>query len=92
MFRIPTLITALALLPLTGRAGENVPVDQLPDVVVNAIHVEYPGAKLLKAEVEKEEEVTFYEVHVVHQDIKMEIDVSPEGKVLAVDENLRKQN
>ena len=90
MFRISTLITALAFLPFASQAGENVPVDKLPDDVVTAIHAEYPGARLLEAELEKEEEVTFYEVHVVHQGIKMEIDVSPEGKVLAIDEDLEK--
>ncbi len=92
MFKISALLTALAIYPLAVRAGETVPVDKLPDVVVKAIHAEYPDAELLEAELEKEEEVSFFAVDVVHQGIKMEIDVSPEGKVLAIDEDLKKQN
>ena len=91
MSRTRFLLAALALLPLALRAGENVPLDKLPEVVVKAIHNDYPDAKLLKAELEKEGEVTFYEVDVVHEGIKMEIDVSPEGKVLAIDEDLKRK-
>lgn len=91
MFRTRILLTALVLLPLAIRAGEMVPLHKLPDVIVKAIHAEYPGAKLLEAELEKEEEVTFYEVEVIHENIKMKIDVSPEGKVLAIDEELKKK-
>ena len=92
MFRFTTLITVPALIPFVCQAGENVPLDKLPGDVVSAIHAEYPDAELLKAELEREEEVTFYEVDVIHQGIKMEIDVSPEGKVLAIDEKLKNQN
>ena len=92
MSKICALLIALAICPVAACAGEDVPVDKLPKVVIEAIHTEYPDAKLLEAKLEKEEEVTFYAVDVVHQGIKMEIDVSPEGKVLAIDEDLKKQN
>lgn len=85
------LLPALAFVPLMALADEDdVPIDKLPEVVVKAIHTDYPGAKLLEAELEKEGEVTFYEVDVVHQGIKMEIDVSPEGKILAIDEEVKR--
>ena len=84
------LLTTFALLPLAVIAGDDVPLDELPEVVVKAIKTEYPDAKLLEAELEKEGEVTFYEVDVVHQGIKMAVDVSPEGKVLAIDEEVKR--
>lgn len=90
MSRTPALLSLLALICPALHAGEDVPVEKLPETVVKAIHTEYPGAKLLEAELEKEGEVTFYEVDVIHQGIKMEVDVSPEGKVLAIDEKLKK--
>ena len=91
MFKICALLTALAIYPFAVRGGEDIPVDKVPEIVVQAIHAEYPDAELLAAEVEKEEEITFYAVDVVHQGIRMEIDVSPDGKVLAIDEDLKKE-
>jgi len=67
-------------------AGEDVPAAKLPEPVTKAIMERFPKAELIKAEKETEKGKVKYEVKIRTEGKEKEVDVSPEGKILEVDD------
>lgn len=86
MFRIRILITALTTLfviPVDSAcAGENIPLDQLPQAVVETVKKQFPGAELREAERNEEQGQPIYEVDISVNGTKKEVEVTPTGKIV----------
>jgi hypothetical protein len=65
---------------------ENVPINQLPKPVADAIKNRFPKSQMLEAEKDMEKgKVAKYEVKVRNEGKSYDIDVTPDGKILKVE-------
>ena len=82
------LLAALALLGLTGTAAadDDIPVDQLPPAVVQAIQQRFPGARIEEAERKDKDGQAVFEVEIEVDDDDKDVIVTPEGQILEVDD------
>lgn len=69
---------------LSGR----VPVASLPAPVTAAVEGRFPGAKLLKAELDVEAGVETFELELRHEKRRYEVEVTSAGRILDVDRDL----
>jgi hypothetical protein len=80
----------LIALHVAGKVEDSdavsVAISDLPSVVVAAVEQTRPGATIASAEVEEEDGEQLYEVTVVDGGVEYEIDVSPTGAVLEVEQ------
>ena len=85
---IRVAIFAVLVGGLAGRvqAGPDVPIDQLPKPVVEAVKKQFPNGELVEAEKEKDQGQMVYEVEVMVAGEEKEIEVSPEGKIVEIDD------
>ncbi len=67
-------------------AGTPVPVTELPGAVTKAVENYFPGAKATSAQRDKDDGKEHFEVRIEYKDLHLEVDISPEGKVLDVDQ------
>ena len=65
----------------------DIPVDELPDSIIEAVAEAVPGGEISEAELEKEDGETVYEVTVEKDGKKIEVELSLEGEVLEVEED-----
>jgi uncharacterized membrane protein YkoI len=83
---------AVALVVLAGAARadeeEKVPLDKLPKAVVDAVKEKFPKAELLSADKEKEDGKTLYEVAIKDGKQKIDVTVTPEGKIVAIEKEI----
>jgi uncharacterized membrane protein YkoI len=80
------MVAVLGLVAGLGRADEEkVPLSKLPKKVVDAVKAKYPDAKLVKAEKEKEDNETVYEVAIENDGQKLEVHVKPDGTITEVE-------
>jgi hypothetical protein len=84
---IMSLALAGALMVAPLHAGDDVPIEQLPEPVRQAVEDRFPGAQFRSAERETDDGATYYEVEIVHQGREYEVDVTPEGRILDVEED-----
>jgi uncharacterized membrane protein YkoI len=85
------VLAALGLFVIAGagRADEKkIPLDQVPKVVLDAVKARFADAKVTKAETETEEGKTIYEIAITHKGQKIEVEVSPEGKILEYEKQI----
>ena len=64
----------------------DIPVDELPDSIAEAVAEAVPDGKITEAELEREDGETVYEVTVEKDGKEIEIELSLEGDVLEVEE------
>jgi uncharacterized membrane protein YkoI len=85
---IRVAIFAVLVGGLAGRvqAGPDVPIDQLPKPVVETVKKQFPNGELVEAETEKDQGQMVYEVEVMVAGEEKEIEVSPEGKIVEIDD------
>jgi hypothetical protein len=84
-------LVALAVLgaALPARAGEKaVKESDISKPALEAVKKKYPKAKLVKFAKEEEDGKTTYEVSIEDGKRKIDIDLSPEGKILAEEETI----
>jgi hypothetical protein len=83
------LAAVAAMVVLTGtmvRAEEEkLPLDKLPTAVVKAIKAKYPKAEMVSAEAGDEDGKKQFEVELKNGGHDLEVTLSPEGKILAVE-------
>jgi uncharacterized membrane protein YkoI len=85
------LSLAFALLPANGpvRAEEQeVPLDQVPKAVIEAIKAKFPGATLSEAETETEDGKTIYEVTLNYKGQEYTVSATAEGKITEIEREL----
>jgi hypothetical protein len=64
---------------------EKLPLDKLPATVVKAIKAKYPKAEMVSAEAGDEDGKKQFEVEIKNGGHDLEVTLSPEGKILAVE-------
>jgi hypothetical protein len=83
------LAAVAAIVVLTGtmvRAEEEkLPLEKLPTAVVKAIKAKYPKAEMVSAEAGDEDGKKQFEVELKNGGRDLEVTLSPEGKILAVE-------
>ena len=91
-FRRLTLVLAAAAALAAARPAaadeEKVPLDKVPRAVLDAVKDKYPDAELVGAERETEKGKTHYEIALKHKGSKLEVILTPEGKVVAVEKTI----
>ena len=82
-------VSAISLsLLLLGACASNeveVPLSEVPDVVLAAAREARPGIELTEAELETEDGVQVYELEGELDGVEYEIEVSPSGEVLEIE-------
>jgi hypothetical protein len=85
------LLVSLAACAAFGMAGpaaadDDIPIDQLPPAVVQAIQQRFPGAKIEDAERKTRDGQAVLEVEIEVDDDDKDIIITPEGQILEVDD------
>jgi hypothetical protein len=70
----------------TGEGEVEIPISEVPPAVMSAAQDSVDGLQVSEAEVEWEEGVQNYELEGTANGKEYEIDISPAGKVLSVEE------
>ena len=78
-------ILAFATASSTLIAGEDIAVAKLPNAVTKALMERFPKAELINAEKETDKGQMHYEVKIRTEGTMKEVNVSPEGKILKVE-------
>jgi hypothetical protein len=68
---------------------EKVPLDKLPKAVKDAVLKRFPKADLKSAEKENEKGKVVYEVAIVYKDQKIEVTLTPEGKITEIEKVIK---
>ncbi|MFL2493167.1 MAG: SAP domain-containing protein [Candidatus Thalassarchaeum sp.] len=73
---------------IVSEEGEeiDIPVDELPDSIAEAVAEAIPGGEITEAELEREDGETIYEVTVEKDGKEFEVELNLEGEVLEVEE------
>jgi hypothetical protein len=78
-----------ALVVLGVRADEEkVPLDKVPKAVIDAVKKRFPKAKLVEAAKETEGGKTEYEVTIKDGDTKIDVTLTPEGKITLIEKTI----
>src|SRR5262245_14200581 len=91
---IPSWRTAAVVMGLFLCAGaapadeEKVPLDKLPQAVVDAVKAKFPKAKLVSAEKETDDGKTVYEVAIKNDKQSIEVTLTPEGKIVEIEKRI----
>ena len=92
MSRFLTSLLAAALLSVAfssaGADEEKVPLDKVPKAVLDAVKAKFPGAELAGAEKETTNGKVVYELALKHKGQKMDVTLTPEGKVIEVEKQI----
>lgn len=80
-----TVLFFLFALSAKSFAGTTINTEELPTPAKQVIQEYFVGSQVLSAKKDKDDGVTTYEVKIQHKAIKLEVDVSGEGKILDVD-------
>jgi uncharacterized membrane protein YkoI len=84
-----SVILGMCVLATAARADEEkIELDKLPKAVIDAVKKKFPDAELKSAEKEKEGGKEVFEVVIKNKDQNLEVIVSPEGKILAVEKEI----
>jgi len=67
---------------------EKIALDKLPKAVTDAVKKKFPDAELKSAEIEKENGKDVYEVVIKYKDQAIEVVLTPEGKIIAVEKEM----
>jgi hypothetical protein len=89
-------LLVMAITGLVVRADdekeEKVPLDKLPKAVVEAVKAKFPKAELVSAEKENEDGKIVYEVAIKNEGSRIEVIVTPEGKILVVEKEIESKD
>jgi uncharacterized membrane protein YkoI len=78
-------IALTAICIASAYAGTLITLSEVPAPVNKAIAEYFPGSKAISAKRDTDDGKTKYEVKIQYKEIKLEVEVSPEGKILDVD-------
>src|SRR5437879_2104073 len=84
-------VVAVGLFMCAGAAPggeEKVPLDKLPQAVVDAVKAKFPKAKLVSAEKETDDGKTVYEVAIKNDKQSIEVTLTPEGKIIEIEKQI----
>lgn len=70
-------------------AGDPVSVDRLPSAVVATVEAYLPGAEIVSAGIDDDDDRAFYDLKVEHRGVMLELEVTPSGRMREIDLNQR---
>lgn len=74
---------------MTVRGGEEkVSLDKVPKAALEAVKAKFKGAELVGAVSAKEGKKVVYEITLTHREQKIEVSVTPEGKIVSIEKTL----
>jgi uncharacterized membrane protein YkoI len=73
------------LIPACAEKEVEIPLSEVPSVVLAAAQDTLPGIEITEAEVEQEENKTVYELEGKLGDITYEMEIDAQGKILEVE-------
>ncbi len=89
------LVASVVLGALVGAAWadeEKVSLDKVPKAVLDAVKDKFKDAELVSAQTEKEDGKLVYEINIKHKGHKMEISVTPKGKIVSIETTIAVQD
>ena len=84
---LTVLLTGMTFVATAREKEEEIAVEDLPAAVTVAVQKAFPGGAIQRAEKEMEENGLVYEVKVRMDSKVLEVEVSPAGKILEVEED-----
>jgi Putative beta-lactamase-inhibitor-like, PepSY-like len=94
MFKIASglgLVAAVALTAALLRADdaeEKVPIDKLPKAVTDALKEKFPGAELLSATKDTDDDGVTYDVTIKYKKQELDVTLTPEGKIVEIEREI----
>ena len=84
------LAAVVALTAVLARADdeEKVPIDKLPKAVTDAIKDKYPGAELVSATKDTDDDGVTYDVTIKYKKQELDVTLTPEGKIVQVEREI----
>lgn len=76
------------LAPLTLASCRQVSIDSLPQPVIAAIKLEFPHARIDKAEWERAGDVKLYEVKLALDGEQLEVELAPDGMIVEIEQDV----
>ena len=86
--RIVALGFVLGTLASVWAEEKKIDLDKLPQKVARAVKKRFPNAKMVSAEKETEKSKTVYEVAIVNNKQKIEVTVTPAGKITEIEKQI----
>ena len=65
---------------------QEIAISELPAIITTAIQDTLPGFEIAEAEIETKDKKITYEVEGIYQDQQYEIEISPDGKIIEIEE------
>ncbi|QVL31456.1 PepSY-like domain-containing protein [Telmatocola sphagniphila] len=89
-FKLSLVAVLAILLQVAGLQADDdkIPLDKLPKAVLEAVKAKYKGAELVEASKEVEKNVTSYEVIIKFKGEKLEVTLTSDGKIEAVEREM----
>lgn len=81
-------LAGLFLLTAARADEEKVPLDKVPRAVLDAVKAKYPGAELVGASKEKENNETIYELAIKYQGHKMDVSFKTDGTLVSAEKEI----
>jgi uncharacterized membrane protein YkoI len=84
-------VVGLVLLALVAQANgqdQKVPLDKVPQKVMEAVKARFPGAELTSVSKETADGQVIYDIELKHQGRKYEMDIKEDGTVLEVEKEI----
>jgi uncharacterized membrane protein YkoI len=81
-------VVALTAVRADDEKEEKVPLDKVPKAVLDAVKAKFEGCELVSAEKEKEDGKDVYEIAIKHKGQKIEVTLTPEGKIVSVEKEI----
>jgi len=72
-------------MPFVSAADDDIDLKELPQSVVMAIGKRFPGATLLEAEKDEDDDRIEYDVEIRHDGKRYEVEVTQDGRITDID-------
>jgi hypothetical protein len=79
---------AMLLCAITRADEEKVPLNEVPKAVMKVVKAKFPEGELVGASKETEKGKTIYEVSLKDQGHKVDVEVTAEGKIVAIEKEI----
>jgi uncharacterized membrane protein YkoI len=71
---------------------EKVPLDKVPKAVLDAVKAKFKGAEIVSAQTEKENGKLAYEINIKAKGNKIDVTVTPEGKIISIEKTIAEKD
>jgi uncharacterized membrane protein YkoI len=82
-------LVVVAAARAADEGEKKVPLDKVPKAVLDAVKAKFEGAEIKGASTEKDGDKLVYEIQIVHKGHKADVSLTPEGKILSVEKEIK---